>query len=177
MTGEQVALQLIAMGDLSITENGYIYRHARRRGNKRIVYDEPARIDYETSIGYFCFKCGIRGDKRRTVLVHRAVWVQAHGAIPDGLEVNHKDKIKSNNRLANLELMTHKDNILYSQGEANASCGMKHYFAKLTDDDVREIRRLASERTMKRKEIAAKYNLAPEYLWKIITRRSWKHIA
>ncbi len=46
-------------------------------------------------------------------LVHRAVWEAFNGAIPHRLEVNHKDLDKTNNRLDNLELVTHQENLIH----------------------------------------------------------------
>ena len=43
--------------------------------------------------------------------VHRVVWESFHGPIPDGYEINHKDCNKKNNRIDNLELVTHKENM------------------------------------------------------------------
>lgn len=45
---------------------------------------------------------------------HRLVWVHNNGPIPKGVEVNHKDGDKTNNRLDNLELVTHAKNIEHS---------------------------------------------------------------
>lgn len=45
--------------------------------------------------------------------VHRLVWSAFNGAIPEGLEVNHKDEDKANNALLNLELVTPSQNINY----------------------------------------------------------------
>lgn len=46
-------------------------------------------------------------------LVHRAVWESFNGEIPVRLEVNHKDLDKTNNRLDNLELLTHQENLVH----------------------------------------------------------------
>jgi len=46
--------------------------------------------------------------------VHRLVYETFVGAIPNGYEINHKDGNKVNNELSNLELCTHKDNIIHS---------------------------------------------------------------
>jgi hypothetical protein len=46
-------------------------------------------------------------------LIHRLVWEAFNGEIPTRLEVNHKDLDKTNNRLDNLELMTHQENLIH----------------------------------------------------------------
>ena len=43
--------------------------------------------------------------------VHRLVWIAFNGQIPEGYEINHLNEVKSNNRLENLNLVTHKENI------------------------------------------------------------------
>ena len=48
--------------------------------------------------------------------VHRLVYEAFIGPIPDGMQVNHIDEDKSNNRLDNLNLMTPKENCNYGTG-------------------------------------------------------------
>lgn len=48
-----------------------------------------------------------RGGK--TVDIHRLVWIAANGPVPDGYLVHHKNEDKHDNRLENLELMTHEE--------------------------------------------------------------------
>ena len=43
--------------------------------------------------------------------VHRLVWEAFNGKIPEGIEVNHIDENPLNNKLENLNLLTHTDNI------------------------------------------------------------------
>ena len=43
-------------------------------------------------------------------LVHRLVWEAFNGQIPEGLQVNHINEVKTDNRLSNLNLMTAKEN-------------------------------------------------------------------
>ena len=45
----------------------------------------------------------------RTLLAHRHAWEQAHGPIPAGYVVHHRDEDRFNNDLANLELLTHQE--------------------------------------------------------------------
>lgn len=43
--------------------------------------------------------------------VHRLVWSTFNGKIPDGMQVNHINEVKTDNRLINLNLMSSKENI------------------------------------------------------------------
>ena len=47
---------------------------------------------------------------KKTYYVHRLVWEAFNGTIPEGLQVNHINEIKTDNRLENLNLMTCKEN-------------------------------------------------------------------
>lgn len=42
---------------------------------------------------------------------HRIIWEMRYGPIPEGMVVDHRDGNKSNNRLDNLRLATHAQNI------------------------------------------------------------------
>lgn len=46
--------------------------------------------------------------------VHRVVWEAFNGAIEGRLEINHKDLNRVNNRLDNLELTTHQQNLQHA---------------------------------------------------------------
>jgi hypothetical protein len=50
---------------------------------------------------------------RRTVYIHRAVWAAFNGKIPSGMQINHLNFIKDDNRLRNLELTTPKENMAH----------------------------------------------------------------
>ena len=53
---------------------------------------------------------------KKKYLVHRLVWSAFNGSIPEGLQVNHINEIKSDNRLENLNLMTSKENCNWGTG-------------------------------------------------------------
>lgn len=52
----------------------------------------------------------------KNYLVHRLVWEAFNGQIPENMQVNHINEIKTDNRLSNLNLMTCKENINYGTG-------------------------------------------------------------
>lgn len=65
--------------------------------------------------------------------VHRLMWEAFNGPIPGRLEINHKNLDRTDNRLDNLELVTHQQNIQHaidaykSQGLLRAVKGVKGF--------------------------------------------------
>ena len=72
----------------------------------KLLVPDYKRNDYAN---YVLFSNG----KNAHILGHRMVYEAFRGSIPEGLEVNHKDENKHNNRLDNLELVTRSENIKY----------------------------------------------------------------
>ena len=54
-------------------------------------------------------------NKPKAYYVHSFVWESMKGEIPSDLEINHINEIKTDNRLKNLELVTHQKNIELSK--------------------------------------------------------------
>lgn len=54
-----------------------------------------------------------KNNKAKCFLVHRLVYETFVGKVPDGLQINHIDENKYNNRLDNLELVTQSQNLRY----------------------------------------------------------------
>lgn len=108
------ALQLVREGVLSIDSEGRIWRHfvLTKLGRKVVPV---RRAENPTMKGYLGLTLGIRGTRRTaTVVAHKVVWVYLYGPIPNGLQVNHKDLCKTNNRPSNLELLTPSGNVRHS---------------------------------------------------------------
>jgi hypothetical protein len=60
------------------------------------------------------FACLCKNNKRHSLVVHRIVWQAFHGKIENGLQINHIDGNKKNNRLENLELVTAQENSIHA---------------------------------------------------------------
>jgi hypothetical protein len=96
---------------------------------------------FKNSDGYDCVDLG------GTTRVHRLVAAAFIGVCPEGLQVNHKDGVKSNNCVDNLEYVTPMENIHHghANGLYNPLKGEEHANSKLSEFDVLEIReRLAT---------------------------------
>lgn len=109
-------------------------------------------------------------------LVHRLVWAAFSGPIPEEMEVNHKYGDKSNNKLADLELNTPKENCQHRDrtGLRKPARGSGSGRAKLTEDAVRAI--VADLPYASCVELAAKHSVTPGAISCIALGKSWSHI-
>lgn len=109
--------------------------------------------------------------------VHQLVMLAFVGQRPAGKEINHKNGIKTDNRLENLEYITHQENITHTiQLKGCAVQGIKNHRAKLNDEKVREIRRLYSSGVMRIPKLSALYGVSTNVMWRVVNRVSWKHV-
>ena len=69
--------------------------------------------------GYY--RLVVRG---RTYLAHRAAWIIAKGLIPPGMQVDHIDHDRGNNRLENLRLVDERGNKMNSSLRRDNSSGV-----------------------------------------------------
>lgn len=97
------------------------------------------------------------------------------GPTPIGKEINHKDLVKTNPRLDNLEFLTHRENADHASQGGVIHKGENHWNSKITEEDVRAIRRLSAE-GMSYKDISDKYPLSIEAIGRITLGKSWKHV-
>ncbi len=111
--------------------------------------------------------------------LHKLVADAFLGRCPRGKEANHKDGNKRNNRVGNLEYLTHKRNIrhavehgLYAQRNQS---GSSNPFAKLTEEKVRFIRRSVATKSETQATLARMFDVTPDCIYKITSRQYWKH--
>jgi len=115
--------------------------------------------------------------KRKRISVHHLVLAAFVGPRPIGKEVNHKNGIKQDNRIENLEYCTHSENELHVFRVLGGKTrpGSKHHNTHLTESQVLEMRSLRNS-GISAIELAERFNLSKWSVFDIISRRTWKHI-
>lgn len=107
---------------------------------------------------------------------HRVSWVLHYGEIPDGLRVLHKCDNPPCVNPEHLFLGTQLDNVrdcmAKNRDRKNPRKGASHPNAKLTENDVWEIRRMLSHGLM-HKTIAQKFGLRRQSIGDIANGRNW----
>lgn len=70
---------------------------------------------------------------RVTYFEHRIIWTMVHGAIPDGMLIDHRDNNPSNNNVENLRISTRSNNLYNSRKSKANTSGFKgvYYHKKL----------------------------------------------
>jgi hypothetical protein len=100
------------------------------------------------------------------------------GPRPDGMSVCHNDGDLLNNHYTNLRYDTPKANTADMLIHGTRPLGERVHNAKLTDEQVREIRRDPEKNGFaKYDRIASKYGVKPRTARAICSRHSWRHIA
>lgn len=114
--------------------------------------------------------------KPRHKTIHQLVAAAFIGRQPEGMQVNHKDTVKTHNRPENLEYITGGDNTRHAAAHGLLGCkGERHGRARLRNEDVIEIRRrLARGDTVV--AVAQAYRINRHQVSKIKRGLAWKHL-
>ena len=150
--------------DYYISENGKVFRNGRQIST---------RSDKD---GYRMLNMYIN-KKKKTKLLHRVIGETYIPNPYDLPQINHKNGIKDDNRISNLEWTTPKrntqhaieNNLRNTQGENNSQ-------SKLTEEQVKEIRKKYVRNKYGYKKLADEYNVSDAQIMRIVKYRCWKHI-
>ena len=160
-------------GTYQVSDTGLV-RRVRKHGDLKTT---RLLKPYKNQRGYTkveLFKLG----KGQEFFVHCLVMHAFVGQIPSGLQINHKDGVKFNNNLNNLEYVTPKQNMRHSFDVLGRKgvCGERCFSAKLDNQKVVEIKISLSEDT-KISELARKYDVSKTAIRSIKNGITWKHIS
>lgn len=116
------------------------------------------------------------GSVRRSFKLHRLVALAFLGPQPDGAHVNHKDGNTFNNCVSNLEYVTPLENAQHASNLGLLVRGEEHDSAKLTEDQVEEIRRRYYIENATIRELASDYGLTVGTVHPLIKFKTWRHV-
>lgn len=149
-------------------------------GRVRRIKADGRRVEVapKNQAGYMQF-CLWSGGKPHWKFAHRLAFEAFNRPIPEGMEINHKNGQRSDNRIANLEAVTKSQNIRHKFDALGykhvgvPSLGEKNGSAKLSATDVLAIRAREGEMFT---TIAADYGVSPNMVRYIIKRKAWRHV-
>lgn len=133
--------------------------------------------------GYFGSVVSLGAGKgKKSIRIHRAV-AETFISNPDNKpQVNHIDGNKSHNYVANLEWVTNKENSIHAikmgLRSSESTRGMCNINAKLTNDDVRYIRKVYVPRHKEYgvRALSRKFGVSHFIISKIVNNMRWRHI-
>jgi len=129
----------------------------------------------KTAKGYWVVTLS-NNSSRKQCRVHRMVLSTFIGKCPLGMECNHKNGIKSDNRLTNLEWTTHSDNIKHAY-KVGLKCavGEGNGQSKLTKKNVSTIRNLCTVGN-RQVDVAKKFNVNRSTICRIVSGAAWANV-
>ena len=129
-------------------------------------------------VGYVKVRLYTGNCKCKTFRVHHLVLAAFVGPCPDGMVCNHKNGIKSDNRVENLEWVTYSQNTQHGFDVLHRDTprGEGHGMAKLSEDQVIEIRRLYLTGNYSQHQLAKMFNIGRRGIQAVVTLGTWKHI-
>ena len=180
---EEIWMQIEGFeGYFSISSFGNVRSETRTIPHKRfgeVILQGKPIIPTETKSvsNVYCLVSFAKEAKQKMFLVHRLVAL-TFIENPDNLpSVNHIDGNGLNNRLDNLEWTSPSNNTLhaYKVGLAKGKRGETNSGSKLTEENVRQIRNLITEKTYSQAKIAKMFGVVPMAISDIKLGKTWKH--
>lgn len=157
-------------GHYEVSDEGTVYRIARGKGG------EVGPLKPYLSRGGYLTVSPSKNDRRRHIDVHRAV-AEAFLGPANGLEVNHKNGIKTDNRLENLEYVTRQGNVDHASSAGLFQRGTSRWNSKLDENKVRKIRDMYATRRWLQRELAAMFGVDAASVNDIVNDRTWRWVS
>jgi hypothetical protein len=126
---------------------------------------------YKNKTGYGKFP--FRG---KEYLAHRLAMILTQPNVSDETIVMHTCDRRDCVNPAHLRLGTQAENIADMHDKGRYCKGVDVHTAKLTEDDVREIRRRYKPRCVTFKQLGKEFGVSDTVIYKIVKRHKWRHV-
>ena len=163
--------------EIMVSKNGRVIKTAQQAFDHHVIVRDVGCWGWKgfhNAAGYGVARFGGRGVKK--ILAHRLSWQLYRGEIPDGLHVLHHCDIPGCVNPNHLFLGTNLDNIKDRMkkgrpGGGNFKPGERHWKAKLSNEQVREIiaRRANGEKAV---TLSKEFHVRPEHISNICRKQS-----
>lgn len=179
---EQAFLAQMALGMFSVDQQGRVWRHGKVSNGSAmevpptIWLAQAVRAEKDNGEGHLRLQFTVKGT-RHQIYAHRIVWMVVNRSdIPSLMEVNHKDGNGTNNTPSNLEVITKSENAKHALHTLGKLANRNFPGAKLTVQQVLEIRELFDGKAMAQTEIGKLYRISVKTVQNIGLRKKWVHI-
>lgn len=142
-----------------------------KNGHGKILSPNP------TKKGYLKAQLWIKNKRVKMPFVHRLV-AMAFIPNPNNLpQINHKDTVKTNNYVDNLEWCTNQQNANHAMdhGLMVSFQGERHPRATITLQQAKEIRTAVLDKTFRRSQLAEKYGVSEHVVKDIRRGKNWNY--
>lgn len=155
----------------SVSDDGRIRRHVA-------LPNHPPKMLMQCRARGGYLKVTLRNDagQPKTIQVHRVIALAFLGEPPSGHEVCHNDGNRKNNRADNLRYDTPENNAADKKKHGTHLWGEKINKAKLTQEQVQEIRKLLAEGNLTQKQIGKMYGVHQTTVGYINTGKNWANL-
>lgn len=117
---------------------------------------------------------GVINYKGNMWMAHRYQWAIVHGKeLPEGIVLGHECNNKACVNVEHLYATTSQENSAHAARDGLYRTGEKHPRSKLTEDDVRSIRTIASPNF---NAIARRYGVDSKTIWNVWHKRTWRNL-
>lgn len=156
-----------------VSDQGHVRRIAPGKGARQghILKGHRVGRGYRMVTLY----CGDGLKSKQECYVHRLVAAAFISPCPVGKEVNHRNGNPADNRLTNLEYVTHAENGRHARRVLRRSIGSARKQAKLCEADIPIIRQLVGTGSSQR-SVGRRFGVTHEVIRDILSGKSWAHV-
>jgi hypothetical protein len=164
------ALHIPGFSGYLITPKGIVFSVRRKR-----CFIVTPQIDAR---GYLKLKLAVSTTKLKGIFLHRALMLTfRYEQGCESLVVDHIDGNPLNNTLSNLRWTTHKGNHANRERLGRTRKLEKHGQSRLTNENVREARRLYKSGALNLSDLAIKYGISRASISNAVSGETWKTLS